>query len=243
MLLGLGKFFKSNKNPDKKFISNLNGLLGFKIKDTLLFKRAFTHSSTNLKDKHGNVFNYERLEFLGDSIFSLIITQYLFNNFPKAEEGDLTKLKAKIVSRENLNSIGKKMNLLNLIESTNQKNFGKNIHGNLLESLLGALFLDQGFDTTKNYIIKKIIKPYINTNSLNILILSYKSLILELAQKRKRKISFKTILNKEDDDKIYFSSNLYLDEKFLCKSSGASKKKAEENVSKKSFDELKLKLQ
>ena len=81
MLLGLGKFFKSNKNPDKKFISNLNGLLGFKIKDTLLFKRAFTHSSTNLKDKHGNVFNYERLEFLGDSILGTIISDHIYSNY------------------------------------------------------------------------------------------------------------------------------------------------------------------
>ncbi len=237
------KIFKPQPKSSGGFLFKLKNELDIITKNKDLFKKAFTHSSMNIKDSSGEKINYERLEFLGDSIFSLIITQYLFYNFPKAEEGDLTKLKAKIVSRENLNSIGKKMNLLNLIESNNQKNFGKNIHGNLLESLLGALFLDQGFDTTKNYIVKKIIKPYINTNSLNILILSYKSLILELAQKRKRKISFKTILNKEDDDKIYFSSNLYLDEKFLCKSSGASKKKAEENVSKKSFDELKLKLQ
>lgn len=235
------KIFKPQTKSSGGFLFKLKNELDIITKNKDLFKKAFTHSSMNIKDSSGEKINYERLEFLGDSIFSLIITQYLFYNFPKAEEGDLTKLKAKIVSRENLNSIGKKMNLLNLIESTNQKNFGKNIHGNLLESLLGALFLDQGFDTTKNYIVKKIIKPYINTNSLNIL--SYKSLILELAQKRKRKISFKTVLNKEDGDKIYFSSNLYLDEKFLCKSSGASKKKAEENVSKKSFDELKLKLQ
>ena len=236
------KIFKSQTELSGDFLFKLKNELDITPKNKDLFKKAFTHSSMNIKDSLGEKINYERLEFLGDSIFSLIITQYLFYNFPKAEEGDLTKLKAKIVSRENLNSIGKKMNLLNLIETTNQKNFGKNIHGNLLESLLGALFLDQGFDITKNYIIKKIIKPYININSLNISILSYKSLILELAQKRKRKISFKTILNKEDGDKIYFSSNLYLDEKFLCKSSGASKKKAEENVSKKSFDELKLKL-
>ncbi|MAU58759.1 MAG: ribonuclease III [Flavobacteriaceae bacterium] len=235
--------FKSQTKSSGNFLFKLKNELDIISKNKDLFKKAFTHSSMNIKDSSGKKINYERLEFLGDSIFSLIITQYLFNNFPKAEEGDLTKLKAKIVSRENLNSIGKKMNLLNLIETTNQKNFGKNIHGNLLESLLGALFLDQGFEITKNYIIKKIIKPYVNKNSLNILILSYKSLILELAQKRKRKITFKTIFNKEDGDKIYFSSNLYLDEKFLCKSSGTSKKKAEENVSKKSFDELKLKLQ
>ena len=236
------KIFKSQTESSGNFLFKLKNELDITPKNKDLFKKAFTHSSMNIKDSSGEKINYERLEFLGDSIFSLIITQYLFYNFPKADEGDLTKLKAKIVSRENLNSIGKKMNLLNLIDTNNQKNFGKNIHGNLLESLSGALFLDQGFERTKNYIIKKIIKPFINSSSLNESILSYKSLILELAQKRKRKVSFKTILNKENGAKIYFSSNLYLDEKFISKSSGTSKKKAEENVSKKSFDELKLKL-
>ena len=221
-----------------------------KLKDTLdiipknkdLFKIAFTHSSLNKKDNQGNKINYERLEFLGDSIFSMIISQYIFFNFPDANEGELTKLKAKIISRENLNQIGEKMGLLNFIEIKNQKNFGKNIYGNLLESLIGALFLDQGFETTKNYIINKIIKPYINLDSINISILSYKSLILELAQKRKRKITFKTNIKNENDSNTNFSSNLYLDGKFVSNSNGFSKKKAEENVSKKSFEKLKQKI-
>ena len=233
-----------------KFRTKTSGTFFLKLKNTLeiipknkgLFKKAFTHSSMNVKDNSGNKLNYERLEFLGDSIFTLIISQYLFFNFPEAEEGDLSKLRAKIVSREKLNYIGKEMGLLDFIDSKNKNNLGKDIYGNLLESLLGALFLDQGFEITKNYIIKKIIEPYININSLNISILSYKSLILELAQKRKRKIIFKTIINKKDDTKINFSSNLYLDDNFISKSSGFSKKKAEENVSKKSFDELKLKM-
>ncbi len=221
-----------------------------KLKNTLdvnpknkdLFKIAFTHSSMNKKDNQGKKINYERLEFLGDSIFSMIISQYIFFNFPDANEGELTKLKAKIISRENLNQIGKKIGLINLIEIKNQKNFGKNIYGNLLESFLGALFLDQGFEITKNYITNKIIEPYINLNSISMSILSYKSLILELAQKSRRKITFKTILIKVDNSKINFSSNLYLDDKFIYSSYGDSKKKAEENVSKKSFKKLKLEL-
>jgi len=240
------EFIKNIFKPQKKFSETFF----LKLKDTLdinpknkdLFKIAFTHSSLNKKDDKGKKINYERLEFLGDSIFSMIISQYIFFNFPEANEGELTKLKAKIVSREKLNYIGKEMGLLNLINIKNQKNFGKNIYGNLLESLLGALFLDQGFETTKNYIIKKIIKPYINLDSINISILSYKSLILELAQKRKRKITFKTIINNEDDSTINFSSNLYLDGNFVSNSYGFSKKKAEENVSKKSYEKLKQKI-
>ncbi len=224
-----GTFFLKLKNNLEIISTNKN-----------LYKKAFTHSSMNIKDNSGNKLNYERLEFLGDSIFTLIISQYLYFNFPDAEEGELTKLRAKVVSRERLNFIGKEMGLINLIESKNQNNFGKNIHGNLLESLLGALFVDKGFKKTKDYIISKIIKPYININSLNISILSYKSLILEWSQKRKNKIIFDTNIDKKDNHKIMFSSNFYLNEKFITKSTGSSKKKAEENVSKKAFDELKM---
>ena len=240
------KFIKTIFKSQNK----LSGTFFLKLKDTLdiipknkdLFKIAFTHSSLNKKDNQGNKINYERLEFLGDSIFSMIISEYIFFNFPDANEGELTKLKAKIISRENLNQIGKKIGLLNFIEIKNQKNFGKNIYGNLLESLIGALFLDQGFETTKNYIITKIIKPYINLDSINISILSYKSLILELAQKRKRKVTFKTNIKNENDSNINFSSNLYLDGKFVSNCDGFSKKKAEENVSKKSYEKLKEKI-
>ena len=234
--------FKSQKKLSGTFFLKLKDTLDINPKNKDLFKVAFTHSSLNKKDNQGNKINYERLEFLGDSIFSMIISQYIFFNFPDANEGELTKLKAKIISRENLNQIGEKMGLLNLIEIKNQKNFGKNIYGNLLESLIGALFLDQGFETTKNYIITKIIKPYINLDSINISILSYKSLVLELAQKRKRKITFKTNINNENDSNTNFSSNLYLDGKFVSNSNGFSKKKAEENVSKKSFEKLKQKI-
>ena len=234
--------FKSQKKLSGTFFLKLKDTLDISPKNKDLFEIAFTHSSLNKKDNQGNKINYERLEFLGDSIFSMIISQYIFFNFPDANEGELTKLKAKIISRENLNQIGEKMGLLNLIEIKNQKNFGKNIYGNLLESLIGALFLDQGFETTKNYIITKIIKPYINLDSINISILSYKSLVLELAQKRKRKVTFKTNIKNENDSNTNFSSNLYLDGKFISNSNGFSKKKAEENVSKKSFEKLKQKI-
>ena len=234
--------FKSQKKLSGTFFLKLKDTLDISPKNKDLFEIAFTHSSLNKKDNQGNKINYERLEFLGDSIFSMIISQYIFFNFPDANEGELTKLKAKIISRENLNQIGKKMGLLNLIEIKNQKNFGKNIYGNLLESLMGALLLDQGFETTKNYIINKIINPYINLDSISISILSYKSLILELAQKRKRKVTFKTNIKNENDSNINFSSNLYLDGKFVSNCDGFSKKKAEENVSKKSYEKLKEKI-
>jgi ribonuclease-3 len=111
-----------------------------------LYQEAFTHRSMNLKDAQGERINYERLEFLGDTMLSSVVSAYIYLKYPKAQEGKLTKLRSKIVSRENLNNIGQKFDLLSLIIPLNPKaNFGNDILGNLLEALIGALYVDQGY--------------------------------------------------------------------------------------------------
>ena len=238
MLLGLGKFFKSNKNPDKKFISNLNGLLGFKIKDTLLFKRAFTHSSTNLKDKHGNVFNYERLEFLGDSILGAIISNHIYSNYSNFDEGELTKLRSKIINRDSLNKIGFSLKLNTLVKSSIKVDRSSDdINGNLLEALIGAIYVEKGFKTCQNFVTNKIINN-INFNIINKSIISFKGSLIEWSQKNKKKIIYKTKINSKSNSKIGFSSTLIVDNKKIAFAVDESKKKAEEKVSKISYQIL-----
>ncbi len=145
------------------FFTHLRKELGIKTMNKALYKQAFTHSSLNLKDTAGNKLNFERLEFLGDALLSTIIAEYLFYHNPQAKEGRLTKLRAKIVSRTQLNGIGEKMGLLQLADfSIHNKKFGDDIHGNLIESLIGAHFIDKGYIKTKDYVMKNIIKCYHN---------------------------------------------------------------------------------
>lgn len=239
-MLGLDKFFNSNKNPNKKFVSNLKKLLGFKINNILLFKKVFTHSSKNLKDKDGLAFNYERLEFLGDSILGTIISNYLYSNYSNYSEGDLTKLRSKIISRDNLNKIGFSLKLNELVNASTKVDKSSNdINGNILEALIGAIYIEKGFKFCENFVLNKIITN-LNFISLNKSIISYKANLIEWCQKKKKKITFKTKINTKSKTKISFSSILLVDSKKVAFAIEESKKKAEEKVSKVYYETIKI---
>ena len=239
-VLGLKKLFKSNKNPDEQFVYNLRALLGFKIKNILLYKKAFTHRSTNLKDKEGFFFNYERLEFLGDSVLGTIISNYLYSRYHNYNEGDLTKLRSKIINRYSLNKIGFSLKLHKLVKASFRVNEpSDDIHGNLLEALVGAIYVDKGYKICENFVIKKIIVR-INFSNINKSIISYKAALIEWGQKEKKKVKFKTKINTELNNKNYFYSTLFIDQIKIAYAIDESKKKAEEKVSKISYRILEI---
>ena len=135
-------FNSRRRSDDGNFSLELESILGFKIKNQSLYIKAFTHRSMNLRNEEGITINYERLEFLGDAMLGTIVSAFLYRHFSEAKEGELTNLRAKIVSRENLNAVGTHMKLLEQIESTHPRaSFGIDINGNLLEALVGAVFL------------------------------------------------------------------------------------------------------
>ena len=156
------------------FFGRLKKITSLKIVNFEIYKKAFTHRSSNLKDDNGNSINFERLEFLGDSMLSIVISALLFQSFPEAKEGTLTKYRAKIVSRENLNNIGEKLGLIEFIDGDIKANLGNNIHGNLLEALVGAIFIDRGYVKCKEFILEKIVTDYVDLDQLKHTILSYK---------------------------------------------------------------------
>ena len=124
--------FNSHSKEDGNFFLGITDILGFKPKKLQVYKKAFLHRSANKKDEEGNPINYERLEFLGDSMLGTIISKHLYNAVPLGDEGYLTKMRSKIVSREHLNELGKDLNLIKFVESRIPKShFGDNIHGNV----------------------------------------------------------------------------------------------------------------
>lgn len=140
----------------------------------------------NIKDRFGNAMNYERLEFVGDAMLSSVIAAYLFEQVPHGDEGYLTKMRSKVVSREHLNELGKDLGLIDLVKSRIPKsNFGDNIHGNLFEALVGAIYLDKGYNACEKFIYKRIINPYVDIETLEGKVISYKSLLIEWCQKEK----------------------------------------------------------
>ena len=223
------------------FFPKIQKKLGLKILNKKIYKEAFTHSSLNLKDPNGKAINFERLEFLGDAILTAVIAEHLYDNYPDANEGSLSRLRAKIVSRVKLNQIGEELGLFELAQISNHnKNFGDDIHGNLLESLIGAIFVDMGYVKTKNYIIKKIIYPYVDMNNLATMILSFKAFLIEWGQREKKDIQFLTQEEIEVDPKIKYCTKILLNEELLAKSKAKSKKKAEEKAAKIAARILKL---
>jgi ribonuclease-3 len=190
----------------------------------------------NIKDDKGNAINYERLEFVGDAMLSAVIASYLFSEVPQGDEGYLTKMRSKVVSREHLNELGKELNLIDLVESKIPKsNFGNNIHGNLFEALVGAIYLDRGYKYCEKFVYSKIIKPHVDIETLEGKVISYKSLLIEWCQKEKKTFEYEVYEDTGNDELKHFSVKLSIDKKVIAKARATSKKKAEEKASKRAF--------
>jgi len=228
----LNSRFKGNGN----FFMELIKILEFKPKQIKFYKTAFTHRSMNIRDSHGNVINYERMEFLGDAMLSAVIASHLFLEVPSGDEGYLTKMRSKIVSREHLNELGKELNLIKLVESKIPAGqFGDNIHGNLFEALVGAIFLDRGYKYCERFIYSRVITPYVDIETLEGKVISYKSLLIEWCQKEKKTFGYHVYEDTGNDDVRHFSVKLSIDNKVIAKARATSKKKAEEKASKRAF--------
>lgn len=233
----------SRSQEDGNFFLKLNKILGFKPKAKELYVKAFTHRSMNIKDAKGNPINYERLEFVGDAMLSAVIACYLFEKVPHGDEGYLTKMRSKVVSREHLNELGKDLELINLVESRIPKsNFGDNIHGNLFEALVGAIYLDRGYNFCEKFIYTRVIEPYVDIETLEGKVISYKSLLIEWCQKEKNTFSYNVYEDTGKDELKHFSVKLSINDKVVSKARATSKKKAEEKASKRAFFALQNKI-
>ncbi len=221
---------------DRALYYELKELLNFTPRSLNKYKKAFTHRSVQLSDAKGNPINYERLEFLGDSILGSVIAAYLYKKVPTGSEGYLTQMRSKIVSREHLNELGKDLNLIRFINSNvDEANVGENIHGNIFEALVGAIYLDKGYNFAQRFIFENVILPYVDIERLEGKITSYKGLIIEWCQKQKKKYKFDTYEDTGNDSVKHFSVRVSIDGQQIAKGRATSKKKAEEQASKRVY--------
>jgi ribonuclease-3 len=230
------KITGSHSVKDEEFISAIKKVIGFKPKNIDLYKEAFTHSSLKKTNAKGNPLNYERLEFLGDAILGAVIANYLFKKIPKGDEGYLTQMRSKIVSRDHLNELGKDLLLLNFVKSSiPNQNFGDNIHGNLFEALIGAIHMDKNYTSSERFIYKNVIEPYVDIERLEGKITSYKSVLIEWSQKNKKRIKYNVYEDTGNDSLKHFSVKLLINNELITKGRATSKKKAEEIASKRAY--------
>ena len=232
-ILKLRDIFYKRKDP---FYNQIKSLLKFSPNSLEYYKRAFIHRSLNRRDINGIAISYERLEFLGDSILNSIISSYLFKNIPDGSEGYLTQMRSKIVSRNHLNELGCDLNLIDFVQSNiADDNYSDNIHGNLFEALIGAIFLDRGYPYCKKFIYQNVIIPHVDLEKLKNKIISYKSLFIEWCQKNKKEYDYHTFEDNGNDSIKHFAVKLSVDNKTVAKARETSKKKAEEKASKRAF--------
>jgi ribonuclease-3 len=216
-------------------------LLGFVPGNLSLYRMAFRHKSVAQNIKKGVKNSNERLEFLGDAVLGSVVAEVLFKLYPYEDEGFLTELRSKIVSRVNLNALGKKLGFDKLIEYDNRM-LNSSRQGSLLgdafEALIGAVYLDKGYDFTKNFLINHIIKPHIDIHTLEQTETNFKSKLIEWCQRHGRDIIFELVTNQDGESTKLFTVQANIDGEVMGSGKEFSKKNAEKLAAEKACEAL-----
>ena len=227
----LAKRKKNLSEKDYYFSNEIAKITGCVVQDLSLYREAF---SLKTSSKHTKVKNYERLEFLGDSVLGTIISCHLFTTYPEANEGYLTQMKSKIVNRKNLNKLGNELSLTKFLQNESKTATSENLAGNLFESLVGAIYLDLGYEACRKIILERLLTPKA-INQLENKIISYKSLLLEWSQKKKVVIKYDTSEELQPNKNMVFRTHVWLNDEKIANATEISKKKAEEKAAQRAF--------
>ncbi|MFN5366208.1 MAG: ribonuclease III family protein, partial [Bacteroidota bacterium] len=182
--------------------------------------------------------NTERLEFLGDAVLSTIVGEYLFKKYPNSDEGFLTKMRSKIVKRNSLDEIADKMGLDLFLANYNQTRLSKSMLGNALEALVGAVYIEVGYEKTKTYVIRRILRKYLNIHDLESYDDNYKSQLLEWCQKNGHSIEYKVVAKYKSEKRDKFKVAVFVDGKKYGTADDFNKKSAEQLASERAMGVL-----
>jgi ribonuclease-3 len=241
LLTYVTNLFKSYSAEEKKLVLAIKAIVGTSPRNLKLYSLATLHTSISNKNDKGYRPSNERLEYLGDAILSAIVADYLFKKYPFKDEGFLTEIRSRIVNRESLNSVGKKLGLNVIIKVDSQKKgmyTHKSLYGDALEAIIGAVYLDKGFKFCRKFVINKLIEPNFNIDLLIKTNSNYKSQLIEWAQKTSRVIRFDSREVQEEGQHREFEVSVFLDDSLEQKGYGPNKKKAEQTASRKLLENL-----
>ncbi|MBE9586104.1 ribonuclease III [Mucilaginibacter sp. JRF] len=237
----INRFYKLYLSPNRKYVKILKNLLGFVPGNLSLYRMAFRHKSVAQNVKNGVKNSNERLEFLGDAVLGSVVAEVLFKLYPYKDEGFLTELRSKIVSRVNLNQLGRKLGFEQLVEY-DTRIFSSGRQGSLLgdafEALIGAVYLDKGYEFTKSFLINHIIKSHIDIHTLEMTETNFKSKLIEWCQRHGKDISFDLISNQEGESTKLFTIQTVVDGEPLGLGKEFSKKNAEKLSAEKACEAL-----
>jgi ribonuclease III len=232
------RFFSTGKKPvslNEALLKYLVSKLKIKPKNVALYEQAFRHRTLSATPDQSN----ERLEFVGDAILDAVVAAWLYRNYPNKDEGILSKLKSRVVSRANLNSLAAEMKIADFVQAKMRTGQAMSaIGGNALEALIGAIFEDQGYEIATQWIEKHIISSFdfsLTEEELN----DAKSELYEQAHRVDAALVFKTNTLSGNPEPL-FESEVFWNEKQIGKAKGPSKKMAEQQAAKKALEYLNM---
>ena len=216
-------------------------MLGFYPHDIRFYEQALLHRSSSVKSNQGRLLNNERLEFLGDAILDAVVGDIVYQKFEGKREGFLTNTRSKIVSRESLNHVAEQIGLSKLIKfSIRHSSHNSYMGGNAFEALVGAIYLDRGYDYCKDFMEHRIIGQYMDLNKISRKEVNFKSKLIEWAQKNKVEISFNLVNRSLDEfNSPVFESEVLLEGIHACKGKGYSKKESQQIAAHETLNKIK----
>jgi len=240
ILLSCSVSLTAEQLKDRHFFFHLIRILGFIPLNVSYYRLAFIPKSAFLPRQRDAYINNERLEYLGDAVLDAIVADYLFRKFPGGDEGFMTKLRARIVKRKNLDMLAIKMEIPGMMIQTDlQGSKSKHLYGNVLEALMGAIYLDRGYSIARRFFIRKIIQKHIDLLQLVKKDPDYKSRMIEWAQKNKVEVVFESKEEHQSTSTVpIFISSVFLNGKKRGTGKGGSKKEAEQRAAKKALSAI-----
>lgn len=229
--------FRKDKKPYLCFYK----ILGFYPRNIEVYQQALLHKSSSVKSDKGRLLNNERLEFLGDAILDAVVADIVYKKFEGKREGFLTNTRSKIVQRETLNRVAVQLGLDKLIKyTTRQPSHNSYVYGNAFEALVGAIYLDRGYDACMKFMKERVITPYLNLDKVSRKEVNFKSRLIEWSQKNRFEISFELVAESVDQDmNPIFETKILVEQVEAGTGKGYSKKESQQEASRVTLTKIK----
>lgn len=240
MIVSLYNRIKLFSSKRKEFYLFLKDTLGFYPGNTKLYEIAFIHKSASITDSLGNQINNERLEYLGDAILGAVVAEFLYKRFPQRGEGFLTQMRSKLVNRNFLSELMQDIGLDKFVNSRQFKNAAAtSINGDAFEALIGAIYLDKGFEKARYVIVKRIISEHVDLIKVEEEDTNFKSQLIEWGQKNKQEINFNTSEDEAAQNKnSIFVTDVEVESEVMGRGYGGSKKESQQNAAQEALKNI-----
>ncbi|KUG09500.1 ribonuclease III [Solirubrum puertoriconensis] len=240
--LPLFGFFRRLLGHDRQFRQAIAAVTGRAPGNVRLYRLAFTHASM-VRQQPGQTrhLSNERLEFLGDAVLGAVVAEFLFRKFPYEPEGFLTEVRSRIVNRESMNQLALKIGLDQLVQldaGQSRTARSRSVNGNALEALVGAIYLDHGYEASRQFVLKRLIRPFVDVKALVSTTANFKSKLIEWAQRHGKAVRYELNGEQRTGGVMEFSATVLIDDEAVATGMGLSKKQAEQQAAERALDAL-----